>query len=236
MAVLDDLDLLALEDLYGFLVVAFKLDLDLCREWLGLYDHTLTVSSLYDGAYRGGVSDSLLIGLVLVSETAEESAARTGYLRGIEREVLLLRHLDGHLYKVGEEARTAVLSTAYCESAHHLRLVADTDLAQLDTCMEGGCQILYKLSEVDSCFSGEVEDELRVIECVLGSNKAHIELVCLDLLLADDSRIHLEFVISRVSLEVVGSCNSCYALERRHDLAGGHGLVSDLYSTHLDTA
>ena len=84
VAVLDDLDLLALEDLYGFLVVAFKLDLDLCREWLGLYDYTLTVSSLYDGAYRGGVSDSLLIGLVLVSETAQESAARTGYLGGVE--------------------------------------------------------------------------------------------------------------------------------------------------------
>ena len=80
VTVLEYLYLLALEALDGFLIVIFKLNLNLACKRLGFDNHALAVCSLNDRADGGGISDSLLVGLVLLSEAAEESAARTGYL------------------------------------------------------------------------------------------------------------------------------------------------------------
>src|SRR6059036_2106677 len=67
----------------------------------------------------------------LVAETTLQSPAQPGELRGVEAQLLLLRHLDRHRLERLEEGRAAQRAAARAVAAVHLRLVAHADLPHL---------------------------------------------------------------------------------------------------------
>ena len=76
-------------------------------------------------------------------------------------------------------------TSANTDSSHQFRLVAHTDLPQLDPCAEHACQILHQLSEVDSSIRRKIEQYLVVVKSILGIDQFHLQSVTADLLLTD---------------------------------------------------
>src|SRR5258708_28851681 len=83
----------------------------------------------------------------LVAEAALQPAALPRELRGIQAQVLLLRHLDRHRLERAEPCGTAERTAAGAVAAEHLRLVADADLAHLHPHAEVLGQIPHQLPE-----------------------------------------------------------------------------------------
>src|SRR5881397_3552743 len=120
----------------GHQVVAGGLDLHLV---LGAADdHRLAENVLADDgavalhrldprADRGQRLPELDVGLVLVAETALEPPAHARELGGVQREALLLRHLDRDGLELLEPRRAAELPPAWSDAAGHLGLVARAD-------------------------------------------------------------------------------------------------------------
>ena len=55
---------------------------------------------LHSAALVTAAADAALIAVILILQAAHKAAADTGNLRGIEREILVLGHADGHGLKV----------------------------------------------------------------------------------------------------------------------------------------
>ena len=140
-------------------LLILKLNLQETSKDIGINNNALPVGSDDARAVLRSSGDFVFISLMLISETAHQSAAGTGDLRGVQRKVLLLRHLYRHLNKIGKEGRAAEGSAAYTDAAEHLCLVAYTDLTQLNARFERRSKILYELSEINTRLGCKIKHE-----------------------------------------------------------------------------
>ena len=123
-------------------------------------DRADAVGGLYVFSDTGCFPDFLFVYVVLESETAHKTTACAGDLCGVEREILLLRHLYRHLCKIGKEGRTAERASADCESSDKFGFISDSDLTEFDARAEDRSEILDQLTEVNAPFGGKVECQL----------------------------------------------------------------------------
>ena len=103
---------------------------------------------LDDRAFFGGAALEVLVRVVLVAQTAHESAAESRDLQGVEREVLLLGHADRHGLELAPEPHAAQLLAAVAQPADHPRLVAHADLAHVDARVEPAREVADQVAEV----------------------------------------------------------------------------------------
>ena len=87
--------------------------------------------------------------------------------------------------EIAQKAIAAVGSSADAQTAQHLGLVPDADLAQLDAGVENAGQIPHQRPEIDPTFGGEEEQDLAAVEVVLHLDQLHVQPMLLDFLLAD---------------------------------------------------
>ena len=113
-------------------------------------------------AQLGAAAVEGVVVLLLVAQAAEQAPADAGDLGGVEEEVLLLGHLDGHGGEPVQEAPAAADHAAVAQRADHLRLVAHAYLAQLDARVVFVDEVLDQLPEIDASRRREVEDHLGV--------------------------------------------------------------------------
>ena len=76
---------------------------------------------------------------------------------------------------------TAEASAADTDTAHDLRLITDTNLAQFDTCLEYRSQILYQLTEINSSVCCKVKKDFIVVKCIFRINQLHLKTMLPDL-------------------------------------------------------
>src|SRR2546422_4570404 len=83
-------------------------------------------------AFLGEAAPALDVEVVFVAQAAEQPAAPSRDLRGVERQMLILGERQAHRAQLGQPARAAVLAPAPPHAVEPLGLVARADLAQLD--------------------------------------------------------------------------------------------------------
>src|SRR5439155_632738 len=125
-------------------------------------------------AAAAAVLDAFRVGQ-LVAQAALQPAAQAGQLRGIQAQVLLLRHLDRDRLERREKRRAAERPSARAVAANHLRFVPHADLPHLDARVELGRELAPELAENDAAFGGEIENEARAVERLLGLCELHAE-------------------------------------------------------------
>ena len=162
------------------------------------------------------------VGLMLILETAHQTAAHTGNLRRIERQVLILCHIDGDRMEIIEIRAAAQLAAAAAQTADHLCLIAHADLAQLNTGAEHARKVLNQLAEVHTTVCGEVKQQLVHVKGAFRGDKVHFQTAVLDLLLADDKRLVGTLFVALERFHIGLGCHTDHALERLHDLLIGH--------------
>ena len=124
--------------------------------------------------------------------------------------------------EVIQEGGTAKRPPAHAQTAQHLGLVSHADLAQLNTGMESGGQILNQLSKVHTAVRGKIKQDLGPVKGVFHLGQVHIQLVFLDLLQAHLVGALLFFSIFFQNLLVSGSGNTQHRLEGCSDLILRH--------------
>ena len=107
--------------------------------------------------HTGKLAIQFFVGVFLIFQATHQSAANTGDLGGIQGQILLLRHLDGYRHEIRQIAVATQRSSTDTDTATDLGLIADTDLAQLDTGLEHTCQILDQFTEVDTSVCCKIE-------------------------------------------------------------------------------
>src|ERR1019366_1216599 len=121
--------------------------------------------------------------LVFVAQAAHEAAARSGYLRGIQRrEALVLRdaRLDGAQFR--KPAGAAVLSRATANAVEAPRLVPHADVPHLHARAEQSLELVDELAEIDALLGREIDRELLAVPLPLGVGYLQLELLGADLL------------------------------------------------------
>ena len=141
--------------------------------------------------FFGAHTSATAIPIALVFQTAHEPPADSRDLGRVEREILLLCHTDGNGHEVAEKGGTAERPSAAAHAAHHLCLVAHTDLTQFDARAEHTREFAHELAKVDAPVRRKVKEHLREVEGELHINELHLEPEFSDLLLADTSRLAL---------------------------------------------
>ncbi len=217
------------EDLQALVVIHF--DLDSARQEAALDNDTSALGGIDNGVDFGEGCIFALIGIVLEAQAAHQSAAGTADFRRRKRKVLLLCHFNRNLCEVGQEGITAERSAAGAETAEKLCLVADADLAELDSGSEYTCQILDKLAEVNSSVGGEIEAELGVVVGIFHIDKLHIKSVLFDLFLPNGLCILLELAVFGVALVVLLGRLANNRLQGENDLG-----LADLFISKRDFA
>ena len=134
-----------------------------------------------------------VVGVVLVGEAAEQPVADAGDLGRIERQPLLLCHLDGNRGKVLEIGRAAELSAAAAQAADHLGFVANPDLADFHPGAEFLNQILDQLAKIHPGVGGEIEDDLAAVQEPLHLDELHGQAVGVDEAGADAKSLPFAF-------------------------------------------
>ena len=110
---------------------------------------------------------------VLVDEAALEAAALARDLRRVEREVLILRHLDRDGRELRQERRAAELAPARADAAHHLGLVAHAHLAHLDARVNAAREVAHEVAEIDALLGREVER--RAVAATVQLDAEHLD-------------------------------------------------------------
>ena len=187
---------------------------------------TGAVGGQNEGIVLGHTLDGIFIGILLIFQTAHESAAGAGDLGGVQAQRLGLCHLDGNGHEAVEERSTAEGSAADAETAQHLRLVTDTDLAQLDSCAEDRGQILHQLTEVHTAFGGEEENDLVALKVAGNVHQLHIQLMLGDLALADLRRFLFALTVVQQGAAVAIGSDTDHGAEGLHDALLGHLMVA----------
>ena len=97
-------------------------------------------------------------------------------------------------------------------------------------------QVLDQLAEIHALVRSEIEDDLAAVERVLHVHKLHIQLVLLDLLLADLERLALLGGIRVAHAAIRFRCDAQHHLERLHDLLVRHLGIALHHIAELNTA
>ena len=135
----------------------------------------------------------LPVRFVLVGETTEQSIADPGNFSRVERQVLLLSHLDRHRIEILDKGRTAQLPAAGADPADHLGLVPDSHLTHFHPGPEFLDQVLDQAPEIDPAIRGEIENHFTAVEKAFDPDQIHAELVGFDQLAANLKGMGLAF-------------------------------------------
>ena len=111
----------------------------------------------------------------LIDEAAHQPAADTADLLRIQRQILLLRHLDGDRDEIRKPGMAAERAAAGPHAADDLRLVAGAHLPEFDPHMEDRRKILDQISEIHPAVCREEKDDPAVVETVLRSDDLHLK-------------------------------------------------------------
>ena len=122
----------------------------------------------------------VFVRLELVAQAAHQAPAHARDLGGVERQVLLLGHADGHRLELATKARAAQLLAAGGVAADQPRLVAHADLAHVHAHVETVGEVAHELAEVHALLSGKVEDGLLAAKEELHPHGLHLQAVLLD--------------------------------------------------------
>ena len=158
----------------GIVRIVIQLDLDGLAQEIDLHGGAVTVLRLDESALLRNLLQQFLVRLLLIAQAAHQAAAAAGYLGGVERKRLHLRHFRGHRLEIFQELAAAVRPAADAYAADHLCLVPDADLAQLDSVAEDARKILYQFAEVDPPVGGEEEHRLVPLEIALHIHQLHV--------------------------------------------------------------
>ena len=96
---------------------------------------------------------------------------------GVEREVLLLRHLDGDRGELAQPGAAAELATARTDATDQAGLVAGADLPHLDAGVQRLREVAHQRPEVDARLRHEVEHRLAAVEAVVDADELRVEAV-----------------------------------------------------------
>ena len=114
---------------------------------------------------------------------------------------------------------TAEASATDTDTAHDLRLITDTNLAQFDTCLEYRSQILHQLTEINSSVCCKVKKDFIVVKCIFRINQLHLQFVLGNLLKADLKCVFLFLFILAFNLIVFRCCKTNDSLQRLYHFA-----------------
>ena len=99
-------------------------------------------------------------------------------------------------------------SSADADSAEDLRLIADTDLAKLDSRLKDCRQILYQLAEINSSVGGKVKQHFVIVKRILCIDQLHLQVMCPDLLLADFKRFFFFLAVVLLPRIILRRCDA----------------------------
>ena len=163
------------------------------------------------------------IGLMLILQAAHQTAAHAGNLRRVERQVLVLRHVDGHRVEIVQIRAAAQLAPAGAQPADHLGLVAHADLAQFNARAEHAGKVLDQLAEVHAPVRGKVKQHFTHVKRAFRGHKVHFQTALLDLALAHDKRLVRTPLVALDRFAVRIGRDAHHAPERLH-----HRLLGNL--------
>ena len=225
--------LVGLEQMQGIVRVVVQLDLDGLAQEIDLHGGAVAVLRFDESALLRNLLQQFLVRFLLIAQAAHQAAAAAGYLGGVKRKRLHLRHFRGHRLKIVQKLAAAVRAAADADATDHLRLVPDADLAQFDAVAEDARKILYQLAEVDPPVGREEEHRLVPLKIALHVHQLHIQPVLGDLLLAYLEGFLLALLIYLGHAQIVRRGDSHHRAKRLHD-RGLHdrvipaGAVGDL--------
>ena len=135
-------------------------------------------------------------------QAAHQPAADTGNLGGIQRQILFLRHLDGHRNELRQMGMAAQFPAADSNSSQNFGFIPHADLPQLDSGLEHAGQVLDQLPEIDSAVRRKIEQHFVVIEGIFRVDQLHFQLMLLNFLLTDGKGLLFLHLIRRFLLVV----------------------------------
>ena len=147
---------------------------DRLLERVGVDDLRDALGREHDLVALGQLLARLDVLLVLVHQAAAQATAHSRDLFGVERDALLLGHLDADRAELGQEHRAAaVFEAAGAEAADDLGHVARPDLPKGDELLaEGGLHVFAQRLQVDARIfvigAGPQEREPRTVVAELG--------------------------------------------------------------------
>ena len=201
-------------------------DLDGLAQQIHVTDGAPTIGGVHKGLGLGRRLVEVLIGFLLIFETAHETAAGAGNLGGIQAQILGFGHLDGNRLEVIQELGAAEGPSADAQTAHHAGLVPDADLPQFDAGAENGGQILYQLPEIHPAVGGEEEEDFAAVKGALRRNQLHVQLVFLNFLETDGKGLLFLFVVVGGNFFIVGRGHAQDGPQGRHHIGGGHRVAA----------
>ena len=193
---------------------------------LGRDDFAAPLGRIDDAALLRRDLLQLGIGFILIFQAAHQAAAHARNFRRVERQILILRHIDRNRMEVLQIRAAAQLTPASAQTADHLRFVAHADLPQLDARAEHAGQILDQLAEVHATVGGEVKQHFVHVERAFRRDQIHFQPALFDLALADDERFVRALFVTRQRLFIRVGCHAHHALERLDDRLVGHLRVA----------
>ena len=142
---------------------------------------------LVDSPVPGGCDDAvadlreglarLFVDRLFVGQTAFQAPAHARDLGRIEHQVLVFCHADAHGLEVDDPRCAAEGLATGTDPTGEARLVAYTDLAHLDACVESSGEVSDQVAEVDAFFGGEVEEDLVAALEILRTDQLHLEVM-----------------------------------------------------------
>ena len=109
---------------------------------------------------------------------------------------------------------TAERPSADTDSADDFCFIPDTDLPQLDSCLENTRQILYQLSEIDTPVRCKIKENLVIVKGIFRVDELHLQLMLADLLETDPEGILLLELVICLLLYIPLVCNPYHGFKR----------------------
>ena len=202
-----------------------QLYLDGGAEKIHLNGRSVAVFGLYKGALFRNLLNQILIGFLLITQAAHQTAAAAGDLGGVERERLDFRHLCGDGMKVVQELAAAVGAAADSETAQHFGLVPDPDLSQLDAVVQDPSQVLDQRAEIHTSVRGEEESSLAALKIALDIHELHVQMMLLNLLAADVEGGLLALAVDLLRSQIHLGGDPQNPAQRLYDSGVLHGMI-----------
>ena len=112
----------------------------------------------------------------------------------------------------------AQTSSTYTDSTKNLRFITNTDLSKFNTCFENCCEILYKLTEINSAVCRKIKQYFIVIKCIFRIYQLHLQTMLTNLLLTDFKRFSLSDSVLCLSLIILLCRYAEYFFERMNNI------------------
>ena len=125
----------------------------------------------------GHILSLFFVGLVFIGQTAQQTIADPGYFGRIERQILLLGHLDRYGIKVFNKRGAAQFTTAGTDTAEHFRFMPDTDLAHFNPGPKLLNQVFDQSPKINPAVGGKIKNHLAAVEITLDPNKMHVQIM-----------------------------------------------------------